>query len=196
MQEEKRMIENYEVRQSFMLGDREIVLAIDKDAEMPYLLTDCRATAFGKTQFENSVVSDDYLELVDEFTQRLTKQMEQIKQARQSLGVSHLPLSSAQCVSRGVSENIEGRVVIVKASAIRPDLATADHQLVLATGGNGCRPNARGTAVFCTNLSTGEHGRWERYDIEGVADVEQLPQWAKDAATRLQNKAKAKEQER
>ena len=35
MDEEKRMIENYEVRQRVMLGDREIELAIEKSAELP-----------------------------------------------------------------------------------------------------------------------------------------------------------------
>lgn len=195
--EEKRMIENYEVRHSVFLGDREIVFAIDKDAPMPYLVCDCTDMGgFGLLRYDDAIAGDDYLEQMQEFTHRLDRQMQQVREERAQRGIDPVPLGAAQCIPDGMNENLEGKVVIIKASSLRPEYATADHQLMLATGGNGCRPDARGRAVFCTNLYTGKQGRWERYDVQGVAEMSKLPQWAQNAAKKLQRKKYREEPER
>ena len=74
MDEEKRMIEHYEVRQSVILGDREIVFAIDKSAELPYLVCDCTDMGgFGLLRYDNALAGDDYLEQMQEFTGRIDR---------------------------------------------------------------------------------------------------------------------------
>ena len=197
MDEEKRMIENYEVRQSVILGDREIVFGIDKSAELPYLVCDCMDMGgFGLLRYDNAVAGDDYLEQMKAFTGRIDRQIQQVRDERQQRGIDPAPLAQDYCILGGMERNLEGKVVVIKASSLRPEYATADHQLVLATGGNGCRPDARGRAVFCTNLYTGKQGRWERYDVLGVADMQKLPQWAQDAAKKLQQKKSREEMER
>ena len=197
MDEEKRMIENYEVRQSVILGDREIVFGIDKSAELPYLVCDCMDMGgFGLLRYDNAVAGDDYLEQMKAFTGRIDRQIQQVRDERQQRGIDPAPLAQDYCILGGMERSLEGKVVVIKASSLRPEYATADHQLVLATGGNGCRPDARGRAVFCTNLYTGKQGRWERYDVLGVADMQKLPQWAQDAAKKLQQKKSREEMER
>ena len=62
-------------------------------------------------------------------------------------------------------------------------------------------PGGRGQAVFGTCLATGEHSRWERYDVLGEIKPERMPQWAKDALKTIQKAqpvkaAKQKEMER
>lgn len=41
MSEEKRMLGNYEVTQSIYVGDKEVVLAVDKKEQYPYLVCYC-----------------------------------------------------------------------------------------------------------------------------------------------------------
>lgn len=186
MSEEKRMIKSYEVRHSVFLGDRETVFAIDKSALMPYMVSDCTDVGgLGMRLYDNALIGDDYLEMMTVFTDRLKAQIQQVRETRAARSIENEPLTAVHCLRSGMNENLEGKVVIIKSSSLRPEYATADHQLVLATGGNGCSPDARGRAVFCTTLYTGERGRWERYDVQGVADMEKLPQWARDAARRL-----------
>ena len=65
-------------------------------------------------------------------------------------------------------------------------------------GGSGASANTRGSAVFCTNLHTGENCRWERYMVMGEVKPECMPEWAKEKAEALKraNKKKNKEAER
>lgn len=197
MDEEKRMIENFEVRHSVFLGDREILFAVDKDASLPYLVSDCTDLGgFGLLRYENAIAGDDYLEQMQVFTQRIDRQIQKVREERAKRGIDPAPLTAEHCTPDGMEKNLEGKVIVIKASSLRPEYATADHQLVLATGGNGCRPEARGRAVFCTNLYTGKCGRWERYDILGVADMSKVPEWAGKKLNKLQRKEKWEEQER
>lgn len=197
MDEEKRAIENYEVWHSVFLGDREIVFAIDKDAPMPYLVSDYTDLGgFGLLRYDNAIAGDDYLEQMQEFTKRIDRQIQQVRDERAQRGINPAPLTAEHCMANGMSKNLEGKVIVIKASSLRPEYATPDHQLMLADGGNGCRPDARGRAVFCVNLYTGKRGRWERYDVQGMADMDELPQWAQDAARKLQQKKSLEELER
>lgn len=67
------------------------------------------------------------------------------------------------------------------------DRRTADYQYFLADGGNGCRAEAIGRAIFGQNLYTGKRSRWERQDILGIADPQKLPDWAKERLEKLQS---------
>ena len=78
------------------------------------------------------------------------------------------------------NKSIVGKVVVINAEPKRYEYQHAAYQLVLAEGGNGAT-GGRGQAVFGTCLATGEHSRWERYDVLGEIKPERMPQWAKDA---------------
>ena len=46
--------------------------------------------------------------------------------------------------------------------------------------------------MFGTCLATGERGRWERYDVLGEIKPEKMPEWAKEALTKLKAQQKEK----
>ena len=132
MDEEKRMIENYEVRHSVYLGDREILFAVDKDAAMPYLVSNCTDLGgFGLLRYENAIAGDDYLEQMQAFTQRIDRQIQQVREEREQRGIDPAPLTAEHCVQGGMKEDLEGKVIVIKASSLRPEYATADHQLMI-----------------------------------------------------------------
>ena len=50
----------------------------------------------------------------------------------------------------------------------------------------------RGQAVFGTSLADGKHARWERYDVLGEIKPEKMPDWAKEALSKIKEQEKAK----
>ena len=46
--------------------------------------------------------------------------------------------------------------------------------------------------MFGTCLATGEHHRWERYDVLGEIKPERMPEWAKEALARIKAQEKEK----
>ena len=63
MSEEKRMLGNYEVTQSIYVGDKEVVLAVDKKEQYPFLVCYCDYhNPLSAAWATEGVASDDYLE--------------------------------------------------------------------------------------------------------------------------------------
>ena len=181
VKEEPRKVEHWEVKHAMFLGGHEIVFAEDElDKENTYFIGDCSYdNPFGLGTYSNCIGTADYLEAVFEYTQRVQNQIKLIRQERSERGVSDEPLTMNECISGGLGENIEGKLVVIRPIVMHRDRRTADYQYFFADGGNGCRADAIGHAVFGQNLYTGKRARWERSDILGIADPDKLPQWAK-----------------
>ena len=47
-------------------------------------------------------------------------------------------------------------------------------------------PHSRGTACFCIDLYTGKESRYERMDVMGTMEPENLPGWARHGLTAIQ----------
>jgi hypothetical protein len=62
-----------------------------------------------------------------------------------------------------------------------------------AEGGFGCSPNARGSAVFCTEIYTGKQIRREKHDVLGVVRPDRIPDWAREKLAALEEKLPEKE---
>ena len=69
---------------------------------------------------------------------------------------------------------------IIAPSSLAAEYRTADCQLGFAVGGFGCSAGARGRAVYFQELYSGERCRWDATDILGIADLDKLPDWAKE----------------
>ena len=76
---------------------------------------------------------------------------------------------------------LEGKLLVIKDKYFKEAFRDAKYQLVLAGGGFGCRPDARGNAIFvreCHNDNP-ETYRIERCnnDILGIATEEAISEW-------------------
>lgn len=179
MEEEKRMIETYEVKNAIHLAGGEVVLAEDSSAAELFMVCDCSwDNPFSVDVYTNIAVSGDYLEVMKEFLERVARRVEQIEQERSTRGISNVPLTADDCIPGSQHENYTYQLIVIRPEKIAPAARTADHQLLLATGGNGCSPDALGTAVFCQNLFTGESMRWERHQVAGIIRPDRMPEWA------------------
>ena len=88
-------------------------------------------------------------------------------------------LTAVHCLANTKDANFTGKLLVVKADALMPEYRDADSQIVKCTHGNGARPNAKGRSIFCKELASDKTVVYYRNEIEGIADIEKLPQWAK-----------------
>ncbi len=202
MTEEKRMVGTYEVIHAIHVGDREILFAVDEGkTDCPYMVCNCNwDNPLGIDQFFDPAGSDDYLEMMTKFTDRVQPQLEAVKAKRDKIIVPLLPFTPEHCTPNNYGESIENKVVVIRTERLRPEYRTADNQLVLAVGGFGTYANARGRAVYTVNLYSGKESRWNREDILGVLKTEYMPDWAKEQLKQIlagqQAKHKKQVQER
>jgi hypothetical protein len=187
----KRVIEGYEEKFSIKLGGRVILLAENPTDADPYLICNIKwDNPFSVEEPYAASVTDNYLEAVHEFVKREAMLLDFLEAERSLSGLPFQKLTAADCVPNGLNDNIEGKVIVIKADVLSPEYQSAEYQLKICHGGNGSRPEARGRAVFCENLFDGKQSRFERYDVLGVADLDRLPDWAK---TKLAEQQKTNE---
>ena len=161
--EEKRMISSYEVTQSIHIGKKEVVFGIDEKEEYPYLVCYCTYdNPLSAEWVTDAVGSDDYLEAMQMFTDRVQEQIESVRAEQEQFKFDN-----------------------------RHEYRHSAYQLVLADGGHGAL-GGRGQAVFGTSLADGKHARWERCDVLGEIKPEKMPVWAKEALAKIQSQEKAK----
>lgn len=182
MDEEKRMAGDYEIVQSLHIGDREIVLGINEADPngLPYFVAYYESNAI-IGRYYDAVGSDDFIEAVEIYGQRITEQAEKTRQelnAPKIQGIDMKPLTAADCTVIDYKEDIHDKVIVIKPGVLRPEYRKSTCQLKLCTGGFGAYGNSRGSAVYCTDLYTGRKSRFERQDVLGVLEPEQLPKWA------------------
>ena len=142
----------------------------------------CFCTQDGMNEYyAEAMASDDYLEIMELYTDRLKGQVAALQAQRNTLHIPLNLLNSEQCFPLNDNDDITGKVVAVKPSSLRYEYRRADCQLILVTNGSGARGYSRGTSVYGVNVFTGHRdGRWERRDVLGEVRPECLPQWAKD----------------
>ena len=190
------MAGDYEIIQSMMIGDKEIVLGENpKDTSgLPYMCAFCEDNGI-VARFYDAVGGDDFCEIAQEYGQRIAKQAEGTRQAllneRAGLDGNSI-ITAAQCEGISSKDDLHGKVIVIKPEVLRREYRAAAHQLKLCTGGFGSSPNSRGSACFCTDLLTGKESRFERRDVLGTMEPDKLPQWAKDGLAAIQQAERSK----
>ena len=190
--EEKRMISSYEVTQSIHIGKKEVVFGIDEKEEYPYLVCYCTYdNPLSAEWVTDAVGSDDYLEAMQMFTDRVQEQIGLVRAEQEQFKFDMTPFTISDCIPDDRDKNIVGKVVVINAEVNRYEYRHSAYQLVLVDGGHGAR-GGRGQAVFGTSLADGKHARWERCDVLGEIKPEKMPVWAKEALAKIQSQEKAK----
>lgn len=123
--------------------------------------------------------------LSDYIPNRLGINTDELAPPEEKTHIEDAHLEAGDCVPGGMDTDLKGKVIAIKADILLPEYRACSHQLLLATGGFGCSPGARGRAVFGTNIYSGEQERWDRSDILGVIAENTLPGWAHEKLERL-----------
>lgn len=194
MSDEKRMAGDYEIIQSVQIGDREIVVGENPAATdgLPYMVAFYESNAI-MGRYYDAEGSDDFPEIMEIYGQRI---MEQAQKTRVELskpkiqGIDNTPITSEGCTPVSYDDDLHGKIIVIKPEVLRPEYRRATCQLKLCSGGFGASPNSRGSAVFCTDLYSGRESRFERRDVLGIMEPEQMPEWAKHYLSILHDKQK------
>lgn len=168
-------VSGYTILQSIHLGDVGLVMGENLDADFRYICGEYINNGLVEG-ITSCMVSNDYLELLDLYEQRVRTQLDKVMANRTGFG----PITSEMYEPIKDSDSIKGKVVIINGNNLYRECQTPEHLLFFAVGGFGTHPNSRGSAVFAKNLYTKEELRLERQDIIGIMPKEQVPFWAKD----------------
>lgn len=197
MSDEKRKIGEYTVLSAVNVGKKEIILASNEQS------TDGEKYLCGFVErndlFElcsECMVSDDYIEIVHLFGSRVANEAELFREQVEKLDIPVAVITEADCIPDHYTKDINGKIIAIDPKVLKPEFRRTDRQLYLVTGGFGASANSRGSAVFCTNLHTGESTRYERMDIMGEVKPECMPDWAKEKAQELSRSKRHNDKER
>jgi hypothetical protein len=188
METEQRMISGtgYAVKQSFLFGGKEIMLAENQHAEDGQFYLVCDYAKFDIISEYSRIQTDgDFLEAVREFTERIGTEATAIRAETEARALPGELFAAGDCHPHDYGESIKGEVVVIKPSAFSPEYRRGEYQLVYVAGGNGTFANPRGNAVYCYHLNTGAHTRFERFNVLGI--IKELPGWAKESLARIQS---------
>ena len=189
--EEKRIIGSYEVTQSIHIGKKEVVFGINEKEEYPFLVCDCTYdNPLSAEWVTDAVGSDDYLEAMQIFTDRVQEQISLVRAEHGRFAFDMTPFTMDDCIPDDRDNSIVGKVVVINAEVNRYEYRHSAYQLVLVDGGHGAT-GGRGQAVFGTSLADGKHARWERCDVLGEIRPEKMPQWAEEALAKIQKQLTA-----
>ena len=197
---EKRMVGDYEIIFAVHIGDREVVVG-----EKPgfgngdkYMCSLGESNGFVELHSE-VIASDHYPEIMELFGQRISEQahkvcMELSKPMIQ--GIPNAALTENDCTVISHNDDLNDKVIVIRPDVLRREYRVATHQVKLCTGGFGASPNSRGSAVYCTDLYSGEHSRFERRDVLGILNPDQMPKWVQHHLQIQQQKQKKKSSRR
>lgn len=180
---EKRMVGDYLVIQTFQFGDREIVLGENLNAppgEQFLCAYAQRNDLF--VQYFDAIVSDSYVEIAKLYVDRVVQQTDKTIAEMQYPHLEGVDRSTISKESYGpvyYEDDLRDKIVVIKPDVLRREYRQGPYQLRLCTGGFGASPKSRGNACFCRDLLTGKTSRFERLDIAGIMPMDKLPTWAK-----------------
>lgn len=182
MNDEKRMAGSYEIIHAVHIGDREIVVG-DSSVAGPDERFMCAHAVSNDffCRYDDVITSDDFPEIMSIFGKRITEQSEKTRQELITpiiQGIDVTPFQKHDCKPVSYADDINGKIVVIKPDVLRPEYQRSTNQLKLCTGGFGASPNSRGSACFCMDLYTGKTSRFERSDVMGTLEPDQLPKWA------------------
>ena len=173
MADEVRKIGEYKVTNSLHMGDREYALCENMDDPHGLYYMTCVVRANDFFEFYDDVFSSaNYLQIAKLFADRIQSAI-----ARQITEEQKLPsgLITADMCDSIRDKNLEGEIIVIRAEELHPEFRSQAHQIVLCTGGNGARANARGSAVFCEYLTDCRKTRFDRVDVLGILKKECYP---------------------
>lgn len=185
-------IEDYEILSSLRVGKKVIFLC--ENGKAPENQKYGCGFAEGNDLFEHYSdveVSDDYMEIIKLYSIRINDEVQAMEKELSELDVPLSVIEEKACFPNDYAESIKGKIVAIRTDILLPEYQRADRQIYLVTGGFGAEANARGRAVYCVNIHTGEETRFNREDIQGVIRSEYLPEWVN---TRLPEIQKSREQ--
>ena len=182
--EEKRMAGDYEIFHAISIGSREIVMGESPKAspEERYMCAFCTTNEVF-AQYADVMVSDDYAEILELFQNRVRDATETLREELaqpEREGINDSPVTDSGFVPVTSDDDLNGKVIVIRPDVLKREYQRATRQYQLCTGGFGASPHSRGSACYCTNIYDGSTSRYERWDVLGIVNEDQMPEWVRE----------------
>lgn len=186
--EDKRTIHGYRIIHSMIIGSQEIILG-EKQAECPDKRYLCAHDALdhldkGYEDVETGV----YLEMLEYYTKGIQREIKTLREAEKKIGGPNTPIPAEHCRLDDHTKSILGKFVVIKAEVFRPEYQRANEQICYVTGGSGAKANPREKAIIVKNVYDGREAQFERSEVQGLVNMNGLPEWAQKAIKKFQKK--------
>ena len=179
---EKRMIGDYEIQTSVLIGKYEIVLAENPNAvQYERFLCGYMENNGVFEQLNDCMISDSYADVAKLFGERVAEKAEEAQkefELEQEVVGDNREMKANECEPITEQDLLQSQVVVIRGDALRSEFRRAAHQIYQCVGGFGAQPNARGRCCFCRSLYDGHETTFRRQDILGVLPTDKIPEWA------------------
>lgn len=185
---EYKIVEGYEIINSFRIGTDTIVIGELKNAEKGRRYICSFVVDVGITFFDENkmLISDNYLDILKHFSDLLNKSIMRLEIAMRNSVIPYQVITADDCLANNYTKNITGQIVAIKREAFKPEYQNAKNQICIVTGGVGAEAYAKGETVKCINICTGREKEYRRVDILGELKAECTPFWVNNYQLILQ----------
>lgn len=110
MLSDKRIVEGYEITQTFEIGKAEIVLGEKPNApdNMNYLIANCENNGIF-TRYNDVLIGDDFAELAKIFAERIAAEATRVMEENAKISVDKTPLTAKDCELVDYSQSIKDK---------------------------------------------------------------------------------------
>lgn len=186
--EDKRTVHGYRIIHSMIIGSQEIILG-EKQAECPDKRYLCAHDALDHLDkgYED-VETGDYLEMLEYYTKGIQREIKTLREAEKKIGEPNAPIPAECCRLDDHTKSILGKFVVIKAEIFRPEYQRANEQICYVAGGSGAKANPKEKAIIVKNVYDGREAQFERSEVQGLVNMDSLPEWAQKAIKKFQKK--------
>ena len=180
MNERREKAGSFEIAEELRFGGKTLILGFSdrENAKLPYMTCFKETNLLHEVVFTDAFLSDDYLEVMDVFSERLWNAVRRVRGTRNKRNVPFSTLTAEHCLPDGLRKNLAGKLIVVAPSGLAPECRTSDFQLGFAVGDSECEHGADCRKILFRELFSGKTAEWSFKDILGVANPEKLPTWA------------------
>ena len=118
----------------------------------------------------------------------MREELECVREERAKRQSDGVPFGPEACCAESSKMNFENQILILNPTFLAPEYRTKEDQMVLAISGFGCTPGRRSHKIYCQSLCDGEKFYIRGYDVLGVLDSQNVPEWAANKAHSIRQK--------
>lgn len=176
--EETRQAGNYTIIESLQIGNIEVVLGENMNDEngLYYFVANCESNDVFE-RYVDVYLSNDYVEVAEIFAERISKEIERLKQVRADMSMNVITPFACTPV---FDDSFVGEIIVIRPKGMSPEYRNEHYQIVRCTGGNGAKADGLGTSVFGKEMYSGDEVRYRRANVMGILKKEYYPAWLTD----------------
>ena len=180
MNERREKAGSFEIAEELRFGGKTLILGFSdrENAKLPYMTCFKETNLLHEVVYTDAFFSNDYLEVMDVFSERLRNAVRRVRGTRNKRNVPFSTLTAEHCLPDGLRKNLVGKLIVVAPSSLAPECRTSDFQLGFAVSDSECEHGADCRKILFRELFSGKAAEWSFKDILGVANPEKLPAWA------------------